>query len=242
MAWGNKYFENWGDGYFSFTNKPNDILYTRIAESSIPNFNKFSDNQLKLIKTLDTNSNIIVVKKARQCGESTTTTMHIAISALKSINKRFFILSRNKGYSEHLLDYIRKYYTNIGIRFEDNRYEIRLDNGSIIKADSTSNLLRGYDASIIYITEAAYIMRLNEIINIYYENISYQGKLIISSTPNGLNDFYNLYEGVNNGNIIGNTVDMEFIDNVINDEASYVQKCRMYSPDEIRQEFDAEFF
>jgi hypothetical protein len=248
MYWNEEYFRNWDKTNLTFINTPRDYpLYKRIAEKSIRNFSKFELNQLKLTKTYDKNR-FIIVKKSRQCGESTITTLYLAIQALQS-KKNIFILTKNKEMGQDLLSMISKYYKCINVNIlpnNNNITEIRLNNGSFIAIkiirDNVNSMI-SHKADIIYIPEAAFIHELHRKIDTILPCLTTNGKLIIASTPNGFNDFKSLYDSSKVDNVF-KSFDLNFLDNPLNstENYEYISTCNYFAnEDMIRQELNAEF-
>lgn len=95
---------------------------------------------------------------------------------------------------------------------EYNKGKFVLENGSKIVASSTSSsTARGESYAIVILDETAFIERWTEFYASVYPTITsgQDSKLILVSTPNGLNFFHKFYsdakEGLNNYNVIENT-------------------------------------
>jgi hypothetical protein len=244
MSWNNEYFNSdWNKPKFSFINIPKHYeLYTTMANHTIHRFSRFEPNQLLLAKTYDKNR-FVIVKKARQCGESTITSMYLAIQALEP-NKKILILTRSKPSGACLIDMIKKYYLAIGITPLNNSYNnIILSNGSnIMFKILTPDAMRGYACDVIYITDIELLRNLNNIIDSVLPCLHNSNcQLIISSTPGG-NDFKILYDKSKKPDSIFTSFDLGFYDNPMNDEKKYNAMVHaLHNEDSIRQELDGEF-
>jgi len=81
---------------------------------------------------------------------------------------------------------------------EFNKSSIILENNSRVLASSTSSdSMRGFSANILIIDEAAHVDNWEEFYSAVYPIISADpdGKIIMASTPKGLNHFYEFYMG-----------------------------------------------
>lgn len=79
-----------------------------------------------------------------------------------------------------------------------NKGKFELENGSrIIAAATSSSAIRGYTINALILDEAAFIENWDEFYNSVYPTISSgtQSKLILVSTPHGLNHFHTFVEG-----------------------------------------------
>lgn len=108
------------------------------------------------------------------------------------------VLSRVKDVIEFLPDFLQP-----GIVMW-NKGSIELDNGCSIGAFSSDpNSVRGQSFALLYLDEAAFIERWDELWAAIKPVISSgkHSKIIITSTPNGLNHFYDLWQSAlaNNG-------------------------------------------
>jgi hypothetical protein len=85
---------------------------------------------------------------------------------------------------------------------EWNKGSIELENGcKVVSGTTTSSSLRGVSCSYLYIDEAAFIRGYEEFFTSVYPTISSgkQTKLLITSTPNGLNHFHETWTGAEQG-------------------------------------------
>jgi hypothetical protein len=186
---------------FSFINKPIDIeLYKLMALSSVNNFDVFTENQLKLLSYLEQYDNLII-KKERQSGESTLTSIHLAVKAIES-KCNILILASTKRIANDILNLIKRYYASINQVFTViNNDKIILPNESIIECDSCNpSVFRARTINILHITEAAYVIDLQNCLQSIYP-MSKNLKIIISSSNTDLNYFNTLYlDSINNLN------------------------------------------
>lgn len=106
------------------------------------------------------------------------------------------VLARVKEVIEYLPDFLQP-----GVNIW-NKNSIELDNGCTIGAYSSDpNAIRGESFAMIYIDECAFIERWSETWSAIKPVISSgkRSKIIITSTPNGMNHFYDLWSSALQG-------------------------------------------
>ncbi len=158
----------------------------------------------KEIVTKSLNHRKIIVKCARQNGKSTTIAALLchfvifnelktcAILANKASTARE-ILSRVQGTYEHLPKWLQH-----GVK-EWNKGSFVLENGSrILAAATTSDGIRGFSVDLLCLDEFSFVPsgKADEFFTSVYPTISSSqtSKLLIVSTPKGMNHFYKLWE------------------------------------------------
>jgi hypothetical protein len=151
-----------------------------------------------------------ICKLPRQSGKSTTIiayllhyalfnpTVSVAILANKAVTARD-LLSRLQLAYEHLPDWLQQ-----GV-MTWNKGSLELENGSKILASSTSaSAVRGGSYNIIFLDEFAYVPNniAAQFLSSVYPTISSgkESKVMMVSTPNGMNMFYKLWNDAENGN------------------------------------------
>ena len=149
------------------------------------------------------NNRFVICKMPRQVGKTTTVaalllwyvlftdTFKVAILANKEKQSRE-ILSRIQLAFEHLPRWLQQ-----GV-VQWNKGNIELENGSKILASSTSSTaIRGDSFNLIYLDEFAFVPNniQEEFFASVYPTISsgQTSKILITSTPNGMNMFYKLW-------------------------------------------------
>lgn len=155
-----------------------------------------------------------IVLKARQLGLSTTVAGYITWLLLFHRNKNVVVMATKLATASNLVKKVKlamksvpdwMAITNIVV---DNRNSFELDNGSQVKAISTSgDAGRSEALSLLVIDEAAIIEGLDHLWAGLYPTLSTGGDCIILSTPKGVgNMFHKLYteaeQGVNDFNPI----------------------------------------
>lgn len=160
----------------------------------------------------DINDNrFVVVKAGRQVGKTTTVVAYILWYILFNEDKFVAILANKAKTSREILNRITLAYEALPLWLQQgvrtwNKGDIELENNCRILADSTSSsAARGYTISFLYLDEFAFVPNnvAEEFFTSVYPTISSgkSSKVLISSTPNGMNHFYRIWkeaeEGVN---------------------------------------------
>lgn len=144
-----------------------------------------------------------IVNTARQVGKTTITVAFLLHYVIFNDYKTIGILANKGETSRKILARLKLAYENLpgwlqrGV-VEWNKGSIELENGSIIMATSTStSASRGDSFSTVFVDEAAFIPTniWDEFYKSVYPTISSgkETKIILVSTPNGLNHFYKLF-------------------------------------------------
>lgn len=206
--------------------------------------------QLEIIdKVVD--NRFVICKMPRQTGKTTTiaamllwyATFHenfnIAILANKMAQARE-ILSRIQLAYEHLPKWLQQ-----GV-VEWNKGNIELENGSKILASATSSsAIRGGSFNLIYLDEFAFVPSnlQEEFFASVYPTISSgsTSKVLITSTPNGLNMFYKIWTDSEEGNNSYVRVDVHWSDVPGRDEKWKEETIKNTSREQFRVEFECEF-
>jgi hypothetical protein len=172
--------------------------------------------QKQIVKAYEANRYNLVTKP-RQAGISTTTQAYMAVKAgfadpdnpeviLVIANKLKLSMKFLKGIKDYLKQLPRwiwgpEYYGSEdnekkSIFITDSKIEIELPNGSQVVAVATSeDALRGYTPTYLVFDEAAFIDNGDAVYTAAMSSISTGGKVILISTPNGMDPlYYKTYE------------------------------------------------
>lgn len=153
----------------------------------------------------------IIVKAGRQVGKTTMVVGYILWYVLFNSDKSVAILANKAATAREILSRIKIAYEALphwiqqGVRTW-NKGDIELENGCRILANSTaSSAIRGFSISLLYLDEFAFVPTniADEFFTSVYPTISSgtQSKILISSTPNGMNHFYKMWtDAVENNN------------------------------------------
>lgn len=168
------------------------------------------DFQEDMIRTFNENR-FVITKCPRQVGKTTTSVAYLLWMTLFNDSQSIAVLA-NKGSLAR--DILAKYclaYENLPIWLQQgvitwNKGNVELENGSKIIASSTSSsAVRGGSFNLVFLDEFAFVPSniATEFFNSVYPVISSgkTTKIIIVSTPNGMNLFYKLWmDAINNKN------------------------------------------
>ena len=205
----------------------------------------------KDIVDLSVKERFVICKMPRQCGKTTTLVgimlwyilfhdnYNIAILAHKMAQARE-ILSRIQLAYEHLPKWLQQ-----GI-VEWNKGNIELENGSKILASATSSsAIRGGSFNLVYLDEFAFVennMQEDFFASVYPTISSGQTtKVLITSTPNGLNMFYKIWTDSEEGKNDYKRIDVHWSQVPGRDEKWKAETIRNTSEDQFRVEFECEF-
>ena len=148
----------------------------------------------------------VAVLTARQSGKTTTAVAVILHYILFNAHKTAAILANKGDSAREVLSRIKLAYEALpkwmqqGI-LEWNKGSIELENGCKIYAGATtSSSIRGKSISFLYLDEVAFIEGYDEFFQSTYPTISSgnETKLMMTSTPNGLNHFWKTCKGAEN--------------------------------------------
>ena len=145
----------------------------------------------------------------RQCGKTTIATGFILHYVLFNENKTIAILANKQGTAVEILDRVKLAYDNLPKWMQQgcrtwNKTEIVLENGSKIGAySSSSSAIRGMSINCVFIDECAFIP--NNVWDEFYMSVypviesGKETKIMMVSTPKGLNHFYKLWKDAERG-------------------------------------------
>ena len=161
----------------------------------------------KDICNLITDNRRVAVLTSRQAGKTTTAVAVILHYVLFNEYKTVALLANKGDAAREILERIKIAYEALpkwmqqGI-LEWNKGNIELENGCKVFAGSTtSSAIRGKSISFLYMDEVAFIDGYDEFFASVYPTISsgQETKVLMTSTPNGLNHFYKTCEGAKEG-------------------------------------------
>ena len=153
------------------------------------------------------NNRRVAVLTARQSGKTTTAVAVILHYILFNEYKTVAILANKGDASREVLARIKLAYEALpkwlqqGIE-EWNKGNIALENGCQVLAGTTSSsAIRGKSVNFLYLDEVAFIEGYDEFFASVYPTISSgeSTKLLMTSTPNGLNHFWKTCKGAEEG-------------------------------------------
>ena len=190
-----------------------------------------------------------VILKARQLGISTITAGYVVWLMMFHRDKNVLVMATKFGTAanlvkkvkaivEHLPPWIK--IANIKI---DNRTSFELNNGSQIKASSTSfDAGRSEALSLLVIDEAAHVDGLEELWTGLYPTLSTGGRCIALSTPNGVgNWFHQTYIDADEQRNDFNPVCLPWDVHPDRDQEWFEKETRNMSRRQIAQELECNF-
>ena len=149
-----------------------------------------------------------IAKLPRQVGKSTVTIAYILWTVLFGPMQNIAILANKAGTSRDILSKLRLAYEHIPMWMQQgivawNKGSIELENGSkVIAASTASSSARGNTYNVIFLDEFAFVPQniAEEFITSVYPTISSgkTTKVIMVSTPNGMNLFYKYWTDAQN--------------------------------------------
>ena len=193
----------------------------------------------------------VICKMPRQTGKTTTMVAVMLHYALFNPDFNIAILANKAATAREILGRLQLAYENLpwflqqGI-VEWNKGSIILENGSKIFASSTSaSAIRGMSINLVYLDEFAFVPSTvqEEFFSSVYPTISSgrSSRVLITSTPNGMNMFYKLWHDAEKGFNDYATVSVNWWDVPGRDEAWKEQTIRNTSEKQFAVEFECEF-
>ena len=200
-----------------------------------------------------------IVTKPRQAGVSTTTAAYMSIKVgfadadnpeniLIIANKQelaFEFLAKIKDFLNQLPRWVwgHEYYGNPknegkSIFLTDSKKEIKLPNGSRVKAVATSkDALRGFTPTFLIMDEAAYIDNGAEVFGAALTALGTGGRATLISTPNGMDAlYYKTYDQARNKKNNFNIVEMKWFEDL-----RYNKDLSWLKGDDVEKEYEFTF-
>jgi hypothetical protein len=180
------------------------------VDEGLTNFNMW-DFQKEMMNLFKENR-FVITKCPRQVGKTTTTVGYLLWATIFTDSQNVAILANKGALAREILAKYQLAYENLPQWLQQgvvtwNKGNVELENGSkVIAASTSSSAIRGGSFNIVFLDEFAFVPNniANEFFNSVYPVISSgkSSKIIIVSTPNGMNLFYKLWmdsiEGRNN--------------------------------------------
>jgi hypothetical protein len=208
------------------------------------------DYQEKMIR-LFTENRYVITKMPRQSGKSTGVIGFMLHFILFNDNKNVALLANKSDTARNLLDRLKKAYELLPIWLQQgviiwNKGSIEIENGSkIIATSTTGNSARGDTFSLVFLDEFAHVPHnlADEFFQSVYPTISSgkETKMIIVSTPKGLNYFYKMWREAEQGRSEFKTVEINWWDTPGRDEEWKNKQIENTSEEHFAQEFACNF-
>lgn len=204
--------------------------------------------QERMLKSFEKNRFVINLLP-RQTGKTTVVAAYILHYAIFTAEKSVGILANKESTAIEILDRIKRMFENLpkflqpGVK-EYNKKNVKLGNESNVMAFSTSSdAVRGRSFNFVYLDEFAFVENADTFFASTYPVISSgkKTKVIITSTPNGMNLFYKLWtDSKMNRNTFAN-IEVKWDEHPDRDEEWKAETIRNIGLKRYRQEFECRF-
>jgi len=192
-----------------------------------------------------------IAKLPRQSGKSTIVTSYLLWYVLFNANVNVAILANKAATAREMLQRLQLSYENLPKWLQQgisqwNRGSLELENGSKIMAASTSaSAVQGMSFNVIFLDEFAFIPNhiADQFFSSVYPTISSgkSTKVIIISTPHGMNMFYKLWHDAERGKNEYTTTEVHWSQVPGRDAKWKEQTIANTSEEQFRVEFECEF-
>jgi len=211
---------------------------------------KMYDFQEKIVNTIH-NNRFTICKLPRQSGKSTTVISYLLHYALFNPNSNIALLANKSSTARDILSRLQLAYENLPRWLQQgvinwNKGNIELENKStIVAAATSSSAIRGGSYNIIFLDEYAFVPA--NIAEMFFSSVyptissGQKTKMIIVSTPYGMNQFYKLWTDAENGRNDYVPIDVHWSEVPGRDEDWKERTIRNTSPEQFQQEFECEF-
>ena len=226
----------------------NYIKIVSLDEGLVPF--KMYDFQKTIVDTIH-NNRFTICKLPRQSGKSTTTISYLLHYALFNPNSNIALLANKSSTARDILGRLQLAYENLPKWMQQgvinwNKGNIELENKStIVAAATSSSAIRGGSYNIIFLDEFAFVPTniAESFFSSVYPTISAgsKTKMIIVSTPYGMNQFYKLWTDAENKRNDYIPIEVHWSEVPGRDEAWKEQTIRNTSEEQFQQEFECEF-
>ena len=226
----------------------NYIKIVNVDEGLIPfrmwDFQEDMINQFK-------NNRFVITKCPRQVGKTTSTVAYLLWATIFTDSQTCAVLANKGSLARDILAKYQLAYENLPIWLQQgvvtwNKGNIELENGSkLIAASTSSSAIRGGSFNIVFLDEFAFVPSniANEFFNSVYPVISSgtTTKIIIVSTPNGMNLFYKLWQDAINKKNNYTPFEIHWSQVPGRDQKWREETIRNTSERQFQQEFETEF-
>jgi hypothetical protein len=206
--------------------------------------------QKKLIKNFHKHR-FNICKMPRQTGKSTTVVSYLLHYAIFNDNVNIGILANKAATARDLLGRLQMAYENLPRWMQQgivawNKGSLELENGSkIIAASTSASAVRGMSFNIIFLDEFAFVQNhlADDFFASVYPTISSgkSTKVIIVSTPHGMNHFYRMWHDAERGNNEYTPTEVHWSEVPGRDKKWKEQTIRNTSKQQFAIEFECEF-
>ena len=218
-------------------------------DEGLVNFNLYPFQE-KLVRNFHENR-FNICKMPRQTGKSTTVVSYLLHYAVFNDNVNIAILANKASTARDLLGRLQLAYENLPKWMQQgilawNKGSLELENGSKILAASTSaSAVRGGSYNVIFLDEFAFIP--NHIADQFFASVyptissGQKTKVIIVSTPHGMNHFYRMWHDAEKSKNEYIPTDVHWSEVPGRDEKWRQQTIANTSEAQFKVEFECEF-
>ena len=224
------------------------IKIVSLDEGLVP-FNLYPFQE-KLVRNFHENR-FNICKMPRQTGKSTSVVSYLLHYAVFNDNVNIGILANKAKIAMDLLGRLQTAYENLPRWMQQgiiawNKGSLELENGSKILAASTSaSAVRGMSFNILFLDEFAFVPNhvADDFFASVYPTISSgtQTKVIIVSTPRGMNHFYRMWHDSEKGKNEYKPTDVHWSEVPGRDDEWKAQTIANTSEQQFKVEFECEF-
>jgi hypothetical protein len=189
-----------------------------------------------------------IILKSRQLGISTLSAGYALWLMTFFGDKNILVIATKQEVAKNLVLKVKVMYENLPSwlklpAVEDNKLSLRLNNGSQIKATSSSgDSGRSEALSLLIIDEAAFISNVEEIWISAQQTLATGGGAIILSTPNGTGNFFHkTWVGAEEGTNRFNTIRLHWSVHPDRDQSWRDKQDGLLGPKGAAQECDCDF-
>ena len=219
------------------------------VDEGLVHFNMYKF-QKKLLKNFHKHR-FNICKMPRQTGKSTTVVSYLLHYAIFNDNVNIGILANKAATARDLLGRLQLAYENLPRWMQQgivawNKGSMELENGSkIIAASTSASAVRGMSFNIIFLDEFAFVQNhlADDFFASVYPTISSgkSTKVIIVSTPHGMNHFYRMWHDAERGNNEYIATEVHWSEVPGRDKKWKEQTIRNTSKQQFAIEFECEF-
>ena len=197
------------------------------------------------------NNRFSICKMPRQVGKTTTAAGYMLWSVLFQENYNIAILANKGSLAREILGRIQYAYEYLPLWLQQgikvwNKGNIELENGSKINAYATSSAgVRGGTYNLIFLDEFAFVPKnmADDFFTSTYPVVTSgkTTKVIVVSTPYGLNHFYKMWIDASEGRSLYKPLEVHWSQVPGRDAKWKEETIRNTSEEQFRQEFETEF-
>jgi len=204
--------------------------------------------QEKMLQTF-TDNRFVITKCPRQVGKTSTTVAYLLWLSIFTDDQNIAVLANKGALARDILAKYQLAYENLPDWLQQgvvvwNKGNVELENGSkVIAASTSSSAIRGGSFNLVFLDEFAFVPNnmANDFFNSVYPVISSgkTTKIIIVSTPNGMNLFYKLWTDAQHGRNNYKTFEIHWSEVPGRDEKWKEETIRNTSERQFQQEFES---